>query len=204
MNLVARWIQLGGDIGAAEGALWDSWGNLLLDLYGAPGRHYHARRHLDDVLSLFDRHRARFTDPVTAEVALWFHDAIYAVPSRRNEEASAELCAAFLTSIGADALRRAPLMIVATKHDGAPARDQDTALVLDIDLAGFAGPWEKFSANNDRIRQEFAIYDDASFRAGRAAFLKSLLGRGPLFRVLTHLEQSARDNIERHVAELLA
>ena len=175
---------------------------MLLELYGAAGRHYHARRHLDDVLSLVDAHRQKFAQPETAEIALWFHDAIYAVPSRRNEEASAEMCAAFLTSIGGDEHRRAPLMILATKHDGSPAADQDTALVLDIDLSSLAKPWEQFSADCDRIRQEFAVYDDAQWRAGRAAFLRNLLDRGPLFRVLTNLEAPARENIERHIAEL--
>jgi predicted metal-dependent HD superfamily phosphohydrolase len=203
VTLEERWRTLGDVLGAPE-QLWDSWGALLLGLYGAAGRHYHAQRHLDDVLWRLDGHRATFSNPVTAEIALWFHDAIYAVPSKRNEEASAEMCAAFLTSIDGDAYRRAPFMILATKHDGTAVADQDTALVLDIDLAGFADPWDHFSANNDRIRQEFAIYDDETYRAGRAGFLTKLLARGPLFRVLTELEAHARANIERHIAELLA
>lgn len=205
MNLRERWDDLMDRMGLEQGGATpalSTWGSLLRLLYGATTRHYHAQRHLIDVFERLDEHRARFTDPVTAELALWFHDAIYAVPSKRNEEASAEMCAAFLTSVGADKHRKAPLMIVATKHDGKMAPDQDTALVLDIDLAGFADPWDAFEANNARIRSEFAIYEEPTYRAGRAKFLRGLLERGPVFRVLTELEAPARANIERHIADL--
>lgn len=203
MNLLDRWLDLGSALlpGPVDD-VWRSWGSLLLDLYSAPSRYYHDQWHIEEVLQRLDAHRSKFRDPATAEVALWFHDAIYAVPSKRNEEASAEMCAAFLTSIGNETCRRAPLMILATKHDGKMAPDQDTALVLDIDLAGFAGPWDDFAADNERIRQEFAVYDDKTFRAGRANFLRGLLDRGPIFRVLTEWEAAARANIGRHIAEL--
>ena len=175
----------------------------MLTLYGGSDRHYHAHRHLEDVLSLLDEHRARFESPVQAELALWFHDAIYAIPSQRNEERSAELCGAFLASVGAvSAFPMAQAMILATTHDGSPCADPDTALMLDIDLAGFARPWNKFDADNERIRAEFAIYDEATYRAGRVAFLRGLLDRGPIYRTLTDLEAPARANIERHIAEL--
>lgn len=203
MQLRERWSALTMAIApAADDALCGAWLKLLLSLYSAPGRHYHAHRHLYDVFVRHDLNLHRFADPVTAELALWFHDAIYAVPSKRNEEASAEMCAAFLTSVGSDACRRAPLMILATKHDGKMAPDNDTALVLDIDLAGFADPWDVFDENNARIRREFAIYDEPTYRAGRSAFLRWLLDRGPIFRVLTYFEDRARANIERHIADL--
>lgn len=203
MSLQARWAALVTDIApGASDQLAGSWVRLLLALYGAPGRHYHSRDHLADVLRRHAQHRARFRAPVTAELALWFHDAIYAVPSKDNERLSAEMCSAFLVSVGALKHMRAVPMIVATKHDGKMAADNDTALVLDIDLAGFADPWEDFEANNARIRQEFAVYDEPTYRAGRAAFLRGLLDRGPIFRVLTDLEATARANIERHIAEL--
>lgn len=204
MSLHGRWAALTESIAPTSAdTLRHGWLRLLLALYGAPGREYHARRHLFDVLGRFDEHRARFVDPATAELALWFHDAIYAVPSKRNEEASAEMCDAFLLSIGAtDKHRAAYPMILATKHDGIRGYDADTHLVLDIDLAGFSDPWDAFEANNQRIRQEYAVYDEATYRAGRVAFLRGLLDRGPIFRVLTDLEAPARANIERHIAEL--
>lgn len=203
MNLRERWATLASSIvPRPDDPACEAWGSLLLALYDAPGRHYHAQRHLEDVCRRMDDYWSMFKDPVTAEVALWFHDAIYAVPSKRNEEASAEMCAGFLTSVGAEKCRRAPIMILATKHDGKIAQDHDTALVLDIDLAGFADPWGDFEANNQRIRREFAAYDEATYRAGRAAFLRGLLDRGPIFRVLVGFEAQARANIERHIAEL--
>jgi predicted metal-dependent HD superfamily phosphohydrolase len=204
MILVSRWATLTQKISPTpDDLLCGVWGDLLLRLYSSPGRHYHALRHLEYVFTLLDEHRAKFAKPVQAELALWFHDAIYAVPSQRNEERSAELCGAFLASVGAvSAFPMAPAMILATKHDGAPCADPDTALVLDIDLAGFARPWDEFNADNERIRREFSIYDEASYRAGRVKFLRGLLARGPIFRVLTDLEAPARANIERHIADL--
>lgn len=204
MSLHQRWAALTEKIAPTSAdELRHGWLRLLLALYGAPGREYHARRHLFDVFARLDEHRARFKDLVGAELALWFHDAIYAVPSQRNEERSAELAGAFLASVGAvSAFPMVPAMILATKHDGGPCVDPDAALVLDIDLAGFARPWNDFDADNGRIRQEYAIYDEPTYRAGRMAFLRGLLARGPIFRVLTDLEAPARANIERHIADL--
>ena len=151
------------------------------------------------------------------EVAIWFHDAVYkvGVSSGYNERASQQMTSVFLTSlsINEDVANRVtqPVLsaIDATMHDdrdlgGSFTREPQIAsmLMVDLDLAGFADPWETFQENNARIRQEYSRYSDDEYRWGRVKFLTDLMGKR-IYHLLAELEAPAKANIKRHVAELL-
>ena len=58
--------------------------------YEEPQRHYHTLEHLGECLALFERHRTHAERPAEVELALWFHDAVYAIGRADNEARSAE------------------------------------------------------------------------------------------------------------------
>lgn len=196
----------------------NGWFDVLAGLYSEPHRHYHSGRHIANLLGRLDAlvpnsapHLDRLLE---AEVAIWFHDAVYEIGSKRNEETSALLARAFLFSLGAtddgptngnragalpEAVNEA---ILATKHTGGDLSGNAARVMVDLDMAGFADPWDDFEENNRRIRLEYAAASDDAYRAGRVAFLAQLLTR-PIYRVLTELETPARANIERHMRDLM-
>jgi predicted metal-dependent HD superfamily phosphohydrolase len=71
------------------------WLKFLLSAYDEPHRHYHNRKHIQSMLGNLDD--ISMTLPLTSQqlrllqVAVWFHDVIYIVPSEygRNECLSA-------------------------------------------------------------------------------------------------------------------
>lgn len=195
------------------------WFDVLRGLYSEPHRKYHGIAHIDNLLDRLDALRP-FSAPhldrlLEAEVAIWFHDAVYVVGSKVNEETSALLARSFMFSIGCtdtvgglggrpgSALDIVQDAIMATKHDGRELANNAARVMVDLDLAGFADPWDRFEENNARIREEYAAVPDEQYRWGRIAFLSNLLNRR-IFHVLTDLEQPARENIHRHILALAA
>jgi predicted metal-dependent HD superfamily phosphohydrolase len=168
--------------------------------YAAPERHYHGQAHIDACLRLFEEVRTQFADSAAAELALWFHDAIYDAKASDNEERSADLAAAMLTERGVatERISRIRELILATKHNATPA-DADARLLVDIDLAILGADEESFDAYERAIRQEYAHVPDEAFRAGRSAVLKKFLARDRIYATdaFRTLEERARQNLAR-------
>lgn len=223
MNYRERFIRLVRELtdpaSREHDAVASGWFDVLHGLYSQPHRHYHGFHHITNLLARLDA-LVPFAGPgldrlLEAEVAIWFHDAVYVVGSKTNEEASALLARAFLFSIGAtdngpgaaglvgnilDAVNEA---IMATKHDGRDLKGNAARVMVDLDLAGFADSWDDFDENNRRIRREYAEVSDEAYCWGRTAFLAGLLSRR-IYTVTTELESAARANIKRHIRELHA
>jgi predicted metal-dependent HD superfamily phosphohydrolase len=219
-----RWVNLCNRLFYLETPTWArdvavGWHIVLEGLYQKrPGREYHNTFHIRDLLSrlsaaamLWGTMKRADSGKISwdrAELAIWFHDAIYQAGQPGCEEASADLARNFIRSMGGEQLSGGGLLqdvvdiIQATRHDGTGPRDATTNLVLDLDLAGFADPWQTFDARNDDIRSEFAHVPDPLYSYVRLKFLAGLMSRPAIYRVLTELEAPARANITRHMAEL--
>jgi len=196
--------RLGGDRGAAEPVF-----ERLRAAWGAAGRRYHGVEHLVDCLRELDRAAplAGVADP--AELALWYHDAVYEPGGEACEDRSAALLEADATALGiaAEAVARAAAAVRATAHatpaPSAPATDLVTDLVLDVDLSILGRDALRFMDYEHAIEEEYAPRSRSAFRCARGRFLAALLGRPQLFRTAAfreRYEQRARVQI----ADLLA
>ncbi len=140
-------------------------------------------------------------DAVAVRLATWFHDAVYDPTRPGNEQASADLAVAELDRLGVpekSTAEVARLILVTASHDPAPD-DRDGALLCDADLAILATPPSAYRRYADAVRTEYGHLDDATFRAGRAAVLRSLLARPHLYNL-----DAARDKWERRARINLA
>lgn len=177
----------------------------LLRAWSAPGRHYHARSHLEACLALFDQHRALAQQPAQVELAIWFHDAVYDSRAKDNEEQSALWARRTMTAsgIGAAHVARVEALVLATKAHF--AADADTALLLDIDLSILGAAPEVFDQFDRDVRQEYAWVPEEGWRSGRAAVLKGFLARPRIFQtpaLAQALEAQARENLARTIEKL--
>jgi len=178
--------------GAADAALVAAAADLERR-WGSPERGYHDLEHLDEVL-----HHLELLGTTSAPTVLaaWFHDAVYTGRSAEqglasDEQASADLAVAVLTSVGAptaSAARVAELVRVTERHEPG-AGDAEAAALCDADLAVLASGPDRYARYTEGVRREYSFLDDATFVAGRAAVLRRLLARaehdthpdGPLF-----------------------
>ena len=191
-------------IGEDGGAVFDE----LDTLYGEPHRHYHTAAHIEHCIRQFDLAAGRMDEPDAVEMALWFHDAIYEIPTEKNELRSAALFAARAQGRGSERFRsKVHRLIMATTHLEPPPATLDESFIVDIDLSSFGLPWEEFLADSRAVRAEHPHVSDAEFYPRQKKFLESLLAR-PVFCFTEFFrdrhEARARSNIERLCATLEA
>ena len=62
----------------------------LLTAWAEPQRHYHTLQHLSECLTHFETTHALAERPGEVAIALWFHDAIYDLKDKDNEQRSAQ------------------------------------------------------------------------------------------------------------------
>lgn len=195
-DLAGRWGRLWRELGALpDPALY----RAVMAAWAGAERVYHGVTHLRACLASFDGLRDLAERPAEVELALWFHDAIYAPAARDNEARSAAWAAAAARDAGLDeaVAERVAALILATAGHEAPTT-ADGAVMLDADLTILGAPPAAFAEYEAQIRAEYAAVPDAAYRSGRAAVLASFRERPRIFstdRAHRVLEAQARANL---------
>jgi predicted metal-dependent HD superfamily phosphohydrolase len=202
-------------LGDRFGRIWRRVGatnkthEVFHDLYHAwtePHRRYHGVDHLRDCLTQLDDAPASAADRDLAEIALWFHDAVYRPGSPDNESRSAEWAVRALLEAGVSTPRAGEVarLVLLTDH-ARPVDDPTGALVCDVDLSILGRPAAEFAEYERRIRVEYGSVPDQLYRQGRAAVLQRLLARDRLYRTAhfsDRYEAAARRNLMRSLETL--
>lgn len=192
-----RWIRL-----------WESTGlsgdpsfryDQLVALYSGPNRFYHNLQHLTECLQEFDEARFLARRPITVELAIWFHDAIYDSHADDNEERSAQLAREWLSEAGGSPklIESVTELILATQHNAVP-EDPDTQLIVDVDLSILGRTPARFHEYELQIRQEYSWVPEEIFATRRAAILRAFLARERIFATdwfRAKYEKQARRNL---------
>ena len=190
-------------------AIASEWFDEVLGAYRADGRHYHGIRHVGWVV----RHVETIAvdhpvDDLAATVAAaFFHDAVYDPMRHDNEAESAAMAQRALDEIGWDdaRCRRVADLVLATAGHDVAGVDPETAVLLAADLAVLAAEPSRYADYATAVRREYAHVDDAAWRTGRAAVLRTLLDRAHLFAPelgLDEWERRARANVTSELASL--
>jgi predicted metal-dependent HD superfamily phosphohydrolase len=187
----------------------DTTHEVFHDLYRAwtePHRRYHGADHLRDCLTQLDDAPAGAVNRDLAEIALWFHDAVYLPGSPDNETRSAEWAArALLEAGGSQAKADEVARLVRLTDHTQPAEDPTGALVCDVDLSILGRPFAEFAEYERGIRAEYGSVPDQLYRLGRSAVLQRFLARDRLYRTAhfsDRYEAAARQNLLRSLETL--
>ena len=106
--------------------------------------------------------------------------------------------------VAAERCERVHALVMATRHDVAPA-SRDQALLVDIDLSILGAAPERFDEYAVQVRQEYAWVPRPLFRRRRREILQGFLDRPAIYSTpVLHdeLEARGRDNLQRAVARL--
>lgn len=178
----------------------------LIVRYSEPHRKYHTTRHLDECFSKLHEVQTGAIHRQEIVLALWFHDAVYDLRRKDNEEKSAESArsAAFRSGVANAAAERVHALIMATRHNATPD-DPDAKWLVDIDLSILGAGAERFDEYERQVREECAWVPEFLYRSERRKILKSFIARPRTFNTehffRTH-EAHARANIERSLRQL--
>lgn len=181
----------------------------LVARHAGTARRYHVLAHTSSVVDAVLGLHSTGDDWACTVLAAWFHDAVYdpTAPPGANEGASAVLAGQALRSLGATVSATAEvcrLVCLTADHDPTPG-DRTGALLSDADLSILAATDEDYDAYVEAVRAEYAHLDDAAWRAGRRAVLRSFLDRPAIFRTVAGRERweaRARINISSELSRL--
>ena len=174
----------------------------LVDSYSEPQRVYHTLNHIEHCLTHFDRISAQLQNPVAVELAIWFHDVIYAPGGGDNEQLSADLFMEVTQDCFDDSLRNTVYQhIMATLHDGSQLENNDTKFMVDIDLSSFALPWPEFSRDSNNLRKEMSSLSDEDFYRKQFAFQQNLINQ-PRFFKSDYFYENYEDQARQNLADL--
>jgi predicted metal-dependent HD superfamily phosphohydrolase len=199
-----RWLELWSRLGA-QGSGASIFAQLAA-AYAEPGRAYHTAGHVRDCLAELDLSRGLAQYPNEVEAALWFHDAVYRPGASDNEDQSAELARAALSTgtVPREVADRTAALVLATRHAGVSGSPDDQ-LICDIDLSILGREPGTFDTFELQIRREYAWVPEPMYRRERSAVLSGFLRRRSIYQTdqFRHrYEALARANLQRLLDQL--
>lgn len=208
----ATWSALCPD---AASALVEQIGDAVARDHAEPHRRWHTAFHVRDMHGYLGEltQAADVSDRTVllAELACLYHDRVYRPGAPDNERASARLAREDGVTLGLPA-RDADMVVTlieATEHHD-PGRvegvDEATrglvALLCDADMAILGAPPERYARYRQAVREEYAVFTDEQWAAGRAAFLRGTLAAPRIFHTEeahARWDAAARRNLEEEL-----
>lgn len=205
-TLKESWWKLAQQVGLVENLISDSWAEIV-SAYQSPERYYHDLNHISDMLSLWEQHRSHLQYPELLALCIWFHDIIYRVDQKDNEQQSAERACHYLeqSELSSTAISQVYQSILATQQHQLTFDYPDLAYLLDFDLAVLGRNWEPYLEYAKQIRKEYSMYPEELYRPGRRKVLEHFLARENLYFTTfaqEEWESQARSNLKMELSSL--
>ena len=180
----------------------------LMERYAEPHRTYHNAFHVMSVVrdssALADAFAFTVEERSILALAACAHDVIYDGKPGDDERASAAWARERLAGVEEQHVARVESLVLATITHSSD--DPLAHVLLDADLAILGSEPAHYERYSQAVRQEYAQYDDPTWRAGRSRVLKTLLDREVLF-VTEPARQlwdaAARTNLARELQSLV-
>lgn len=180
--------------------------NEIVKNYSGRGRHYHTLEHLNHILTQILPCENRIRDLDAVLFALFYHDIVYNVLKKDNEEKSAAYAVKILSSLSVpkERIETCKKHILATKTH-VQQDDSDTNIFTDADLSILGQEWDAYNTYCLQIRKEYSIYPDLVYNPGRKKVLQHFLQMERIFKTqffYDKYENQSRRNLERELNQL--
>jgi predicted metal-dependent HD superfamily phosphohydrolase len=197
------YLQLAGQYSNDEQTIASCWLEIKQE-HSSSDRYYHNLSHLENLITQLSA--CDLTDRNTVLFSVFYHDIVYAVTQKDNEEESALLAAKRLASLNVPSsqIEKCTKQIIATKSH-LFSDDPDTNLFTDADLSILGMEWPLYEAYYKQVRQEYAVYPDLVYKPGRKKVLHHFLEMEQIFKTAVFydkFEVSARENLRRELLSL--
>ncbi len=157
----------------------------ILTKYSESHRYYHNILHITECIALFNQMEHLCNNPLAVRLALFYHDYEYDVFNPNNEHDSAEIAHFEIERVRhksdlADTVRD---LILATRHQPGSqlVTDNDTQILLDIDLSILGASYSRYKLYQHQIRQEYISIPQDKYVTGRIEVLGKFINRDRLY-----------------------
>lgn len=205
MGLKERFYQVLGHWFDDDTQIKKHWEELL-ENYTQPFRKYHNLDHLWELFKYFDIYKDQLQYPNEVAYAIFYHDIVYSIWSKKNELHSAELATKYLltTKLDDKPMERIFHLIMVTK-DHIPSKNKDEKWMVDFDIAILGQPWETYFQYTQHIREEYASVPSFMYKKGRRNVLNHFLHKPNIYHTDTFydlFEIQARNNLKKELETL--
>ena len=204
MNLEKRFSTLLSEYTNYSILIVSLWKNIDKH-YSETHRTYHNKTHLVELFKYFDIYKKNLKNPDTVAFSIFYHDVIYNIWKKDNEEKSADYALKELSKIKLSSriLDEIHQQIIATKTH--QANDNDTKWFVDFDLAILGKSSKIYKNYAQLIRKEYKLVPDFLYKKGRKKVLQHFIDKPFIyatdeFRKL--YENQAKENLTNELYSL--
>ena len=178
----------------------------LVKHYSEKGRFYHNLDHLNFLLQQILPLADLIKDLDMVLFAVYYHDVVYSVLRKDNEEKSTLFAEKRLNTLNVktNRIERCNKHILATKAHQV-SDDSDTNFFTDADLAVLGQDWSAYKIYIEGVRKEYWIYPDIIYKPGRRKVVEHFLRMDKIYKTepfFVKFENRARLNLKRELEEL--
>lgn len=179
------------------------WNDIRIR-YTEKHRTYHNLQHLKELFINFDIFKDKLNKPDIIAFSIFYHDIIYNVWSKKNEEKSADFAVHKLSGIINDLdVKEVYNKIIATKTHIADAID--TKWLVDFDLIILGQSTETYTKYSNLIREEYKTVPNFIYKKGRKKVLQHFIKKPFIFateEVRQLYEKKAKENLSNELKSL--
>ncbi|MCF2875736.1 MULTISPECIES: hypothetical protein [unclassified Tenacibaculum] len=180
------------------------WKEIITN-YSEKHRAYHNLTHLKEIFNYVDTYNNQIENIDIVSFSVFYHDIIYNIWKKDNEEKSAVFALDCLSKIdlssnNLDAIHK---QIIATKtHE---ANDSDTKWLIDFDLGILGTSSDIYSKYTKLIRKEYKSVPNFLYKKGRKKVLQHFINKPFIYATATFrdlYEEQARTNLKNELNSL--
>ena len=172
--------------------------------YSAETRYYHNLAHIDNMLSELKNIESNVKEKDALLFSIYYHDIIYNTAKSDNEFKSAMLFKKRIERTKFTQLGKCVQQIELTKEHELSI-DNDTNILLDIDLSILGKSNKEYQEYSEDIRREYKMYSDYEYKNGRKKVLIELLKAPSIYKTdyfKEKYEAIARNNLNLELKSL--
>ncbi|MFD2186027.1 hypothetical protein [Aquimarina celericrescens] len=171
--------------------------------YNKKNRYYHNLKHLEYLYQRLINVKDQITDWDMVLFALFYHDYVYNVLKKDNEQQSAVKAEAILRALGIenDRVELCKEIILATKSHTI-SKNEDINFFTDADLSILGSDWENYKVYFKNVRKEYKYYPAFMYSKGRIKVLEHFLNMPKIFKTehfYQKFEAQAKKNMKREI-----
>jgi predicted metal-dependent HD superfamily phosphohydrolase len=195
-------LQLTNKYCGDAGVIKECWIEIEAN-YSKKKRHYHTLAHLENLFGQLENVKEHIKDWDTILFTLFYHDVIYDVLKKDNEEQSAILAEKRLIQFGVNAykIEKCKNQIIATKRH-LQNENNDTNYFTDADLSILGADWEQYCKYFNSVRKEYSIYPNIIYNPGRKKVLQHFLSMDRIYKTnyfYDKFEMQAKLNMQKEI-----
>ncbi len=203
MNLNQRFYKLLFNYTDDTTLVTSLWNDIYIK-YTEKHRTYHNLQHLKELFINFDIFKDKLNKPDIIAFSIFYHDIIYNVWSKKNEEKSADFAVDKLSGIINDSnIKEIYNQIIATKTHIADSID--TKWLVDFDLIILGQSTETYTNYSNLIREEYKTVPNFIYKKGRKKVLQHFIKKPFIFateEVRQLYEKKSKENLSNELKSL--